>query len=304
MTNVQINKLSMMFTIKIIVSDMLALYSALPNFSDLYALFEILLKDIQKHGESQVKDVKGLTDEKEINSQNLIGKAMQIIRKALPYATKKNLTELKEVINYTESFLKKTQDVNLIQICRLIYKSVEEEVDNLNDYGITKALLDDFNAEIDLYESSIGKPRAGIVYRKDATTAIKKAFKETDEVLAKMDEVVDMLKKDNPEAYSAYMNGRIIVDYGKGKKNGSYSISGMMMDFGSGLPLAGVKVSIVGTDIVVVTKLDGLFVLPVKVPGEYKVMGELTGYKQSLTDVTVTGKDELTEIEMERENGE
>lgn len=300
MTNNQINKLSMMFTLKIIVMDMLALYSALPNFSDLYALFEGLLKDIQKYGESQVKDVKGLTDEKDIYSQNLIGKAMQIIRKVLPYATKNNLSELKEVINYNESFLKKTPDINLIQICRLIHKSVGDEVSHLGDYGITQVLLDGFNTDIELYENSIGKPRAGIVYRKDATTAIKQSFKEMDGVLVKMDEVVEMLRTDNPEAYNAYMNARNIVDYGKTRKNGGYSITGMMIDFNSGLPLAGVKASIVGTDVVAVTKLDGLFVLPVKVPGDYRVMGELTGCKPVVVDVTVTGKDELLEIEMER----
>jgi hypothetical protein len=56
---------------------------------------------------------------------------------------------------------------------------------------------------------------------KSATTAIGGLFKDTDAILKnKLDKLILSFRITNPDFYTNYLNARIIVDLGGGKKEG------------------------------------------------------------------------------------
>ena len=300
MTNKQQNRLSMMMAVAVICKDLAALFALLPNFTDLVTQLGILIKRIQDLGEAQELDYKGKTDLKSQVVNNLISQTMIIVRKVVAYATVNNLPELKEVVNYTESELKRMTDQDLRSACQVIHDETAEVLPSLADYKVTQHMLDDHQAAIDVYEQELTSPREGIIYRKNATTELSKAFKESTSLLNVMDSLVEMVRESNPEAYNNYMDARIVVDHGKGKKETTYTISGKVCDFETSKPLAGVQLSIPGTTIVVVTALDGLFNITVSAMGDYQLEAEAEGYKVQLLDVTVDGQQTGLEIDMEK----
>jgi 5-hydroxyisourate hydrolase-like protein (transthyretin family) len=66
--------------------------------------------------------------------------------------------------------------------------------------------------------------------------------------------------------------------------NAKASITGKVLDIKTGEPLAGVSLSIEGTNIKVYTDLDGLFSVDGITPGNYNLVLSLISYKSSLVE--------------------
>jgi hypothetical protein len=300
MTNKQQNRLTMMMAVAIICKDLAALFALLPNFPNLVIQLGNLIRRIQDLGEAQEKDYKGKADYKYQVADNLIAETMIIIRRVVAYATVTNKPELLQTVNYSKSELEKMTDQDVRAACQIVHDTTEEELPSLVDYKVTKVMLDAQQANIDLYTHEITSPREGIIQRKNATTELPKVFKEATGVLKVMDSLIETVRESNPDAYNNYMDARIVIDRGVGKKETVYVISGKIVDFETGKPLGGVSISVPGTTIVVVTAIDGLFHIEVTTMGEYQLEAEATGYKVQLIDVTVEGVTTEVEIEMEK----
>ncbi len=290
----------MFLAVKLVYADLAAVLDLLPNFTDFITLFTNAIKSIQRLTEEQLLDFKGKTDLKNSSASDLISKTMGIIRRMVAYTTINYLYELEEEINYSESELNKSTDDDLRAICQVVHDKASNELTNVADFGITQDMLDAQQTAIGDYSTNVSAPREGIMNRKYATAALQDAFKEATSALAPMDKLVSMLKDSDKETYKRYMNARIIVDYGKSKKDLEYTINGRIIDFESGLPLAGVSVAVVGTTIGVITGIDGTFPLTFKSPGEYTLRCEKEGYKAILNVVSVIGETAEVEIELER----
>jgi hypothetical protein len=291
----------MFLAVQVICSDLIAVFSALPNFTDLFTLFNGVIKNIKSYSEAQALDYKGKTETKSVLRINLIDQTLEIVRRVVAYATVNNLYELKEKVNYNQSELKRLTDTELRTICQVIHKETTGVLTPLAPFGVTQAMLDDLQHTIDDYFAEITSPREGIISRKNATAALKEEFKKGNQLLWKgMDKLVEIIKTTDVESYKSYKNARIIVDLGKGRKKSQYSIDGLAIDFESGLPLGGVSISVVGTTKVVMTGIDGIFSIPVEGPGEYSVRAERSGCKELIENVTVDGVPTDVALEMEK----
>jgi hypothetical protein len=297
----QNNKLDMLLAMQAICKANLAVLLLLPQFQQWFDELDKVIKKIQKLSEAQELDYKGKTETKATLKTSLISNTMEVGRRVVAYATINNLYELRQEVDYSESDLMKAADTNLRTISQVVKERATSVLPELALYGVTQAMLDDLQTAIDNYLSEIPSPREGIISRKNATSAIRLEFKKADDIVYnKLDKLVAMLKTSNPEVYESYMNARIIVDHGHGKQNGNYSIPGKVVDFVTGMPMAGVNVSIVGTTQVLMTGIDGLFDLPVKATGDYQVRGEKEEYQVLVEEYTVgNGQEELV-LEMEK----
>jgi hypothetical protein len=231
---------------------------------------------------------------------NLIGLSMQLVRAMIAYARVHELIDLYKTVSYTESKLKRLPVNDLIAVSRLIQEKADGLKDELDEFGITQAILDEQLKAIGDFSKEATAPRDAIIVKKNATMGLKVRFKDGRETIVKMDDLVDTIKETKTDAYNSYMNARIIVDYRKGKRNGAWYISGKAVDFETGYPVAGVSISIVGTSIVVITQLDGMFQLNVPGPGQYSVRGEHPNYRVNLKEVILIGESSEIEMEMER----
>ena len=165
--------------------------------------------------------------------------------------------------------------------------------------------MTEINTLVDEFTGDVPKPRLGFVNRKAATTALKEAFKQGNVKLEEMDILVDMLSDSDDElklnAYNGYKNARIVVNTGSRKKRKTAAVWGRVIDFETGLPIAGARVSIPGTSIVVVTLEDGSFRIALKSFGIYQLRIEMDGYKMHLEEeINVTAEMEEVVIELEK----
>lgn len=303
MKNSQKNKLDMLLAMQAICNSNMAVLLLLPQFDQWFQALGNVVKEIKRLSELQELDYKGKTETKNAKKVILIDKTMEVVRRTVAYAMVNDLYELKQEVDYTESDLLRSADTELRTLGQVVNERATNVLPELATYGVTQAMLDDQQEAIDDYFKEITKPREGIISRKNATTALKEEFRKADDIVYnKLDKLVAMLMTFNPEVYKSYMNARIIVDLGRGRSNGHYSIQGKAIDFETGLPKGGVKVSIVGTTQVIMTDIDGLFTLPVNGIGVYQVLAELAEHKSVIEEVTVmegNGQDEMV-IEMER----
>ncbi len=76
------------------------------------------------------------------------------------------------------------------------------------------------------------------------------------------------------------------------------ALTGTIMDSQSGELLAGVEVSIEGTDTKTYTDFDGNFSFKVK-PGEYNVVTNYISYSKNTETLRVDGKDNRVQIKLE-----
>jgi hypothetical protein len=304
MNTKQENKFSMYLAVQAICNDLLAIFALLPQFTNWFTQFGTVIKNIKTYSEAQELDYKGKTESKGARKQTLIDQTMEIIRRVVAYATVNDLHDLKEKVNYSASDLKRSPDTALRTICQVVYEQATSVFTELGTYGVTQVMLDDQQLAIDDYFKEVTAPREGIISRKNATVALLVEFKTGDEILTKrLDKLVEMLKITNPEAYNSYMNARIIVDLGKGRKKGEYMISGKVIDFATGMPLSGVTVAVVGTTIVVITGVDGLFNIPVKAMGNYVLRAEKNGYHELIEEEVFVGLEPL-DLTLELEVGQ
>jgi hypothetical protein len=296
----QENWLSMSLSVKEFCAQLSAIFTLIPGFPALLTLLETTIKEIQDLAIIQMTEYKGKAALKKVLKQNLVGLSMQLVRAMIAYAQVHELIDLYNTVSYTESKLKKLSMVELKAVSTLIYEKADGLKDELDEYGITPEILAAQLTAINDYSREATAPRDAIIVRKNATMALKVCFKDGRQAIVKMDDLVDTIKEKNADAFNSYMNARIIVDYRKGKRNGAWYISGKAVDFETGYPAAGVSISIVGTSIVMITQLDGLFELRVPGPGQYSLRGEHPNYRINLREVTLIGETSEIVMEMER----
>ena len=78
-------------------------------------------------------------------------------------------------------------------------------------------------------------------------------------------------------------------------------LTGTISDSGSGELLAGVEVSIEGTDMKTYTDFDGNFTFKVK-PGEYKVVTNYISYQKTSEKVNINTKENDVKIKLQSSN--
>lgn len=80
------------------------------------------------------------------------------------------------------------------------------------------------------------------------------------------------------------------------------TITGTVVDLESGETLAGVTVSVEGTDIKAYTDLDGNFSIQGVKPGNYDLVFSMISYKNSLVENMEVGKDKGQNLEIKLDN--
>lgn len=80
------------------------------------------------------------------------------------------------------------------------------------------------------------------------------------------------------------------------------SVSGKVVDITSGETLAGVAVSVEGTDLKVYTDLDGNFTISNLVPGSYNLILSMISYKKSLVENVQLKENEKEVIDIKLDN--
>lgn len=302
MESTQTWKLNMLFAVRNFKRKNESLAALIPKFSEAFDLLMKTSDELQSLSESQGKERKGVTMDKNILRKSLVDQCLKNSNKlSILSLQKENYTLLKE-IQFRESQFTNMKGARVVEKASLIYKNVEAHLAELADQGLDSDTQKVFHSAIMAFNDFLSMPRTAIAERKQMTKKINELFATADRYLKIMDFAVESAKKEHPDFYSNYRAARLIVDTG----TRSLALKASAKEMPSGIPLGGVVFIFrsAGTGGEVKKKTTDKGNLQVKSfkPGPWKVFISKDGYKKLETEIIIT-ENKTSELKVELEKG-
>ena len=212
MTNIQECKNSMELGLRDFLNKNASIANKLPNFVILFAQFNSNLDQIQVLREQQEIDTSGISDNKGLLRTNVVTKALDVSRKTETYAKMTNNPILAKEVHYSKTDLNKSSDLKLRDRALIIHDKADENIADLEEYGVNADMLVDLKKVIDLFNASIPEIRTGKTETKQVTRQLNRLLKANDEILVKFDLLVEVVRQTEPVFYSGYKDNRKIIN--------------------------------------------------------------------------------------------
>ena len=212
MTNIQECKNSMELGLRDFLNKNASIANKLPNFVILFAQFNSNLDQIQVLRELQEIDTSGISDKKDLFRSDLVIKAIDVSRKTETYAKMTNNPILAKEVHYSKTDLNKSSDLKLRDRALIIHDKADENIADLEEYGVNADMLVDLKKVIDLFNASIPEIRTGKTETKQVTRQLNRLLKANDEILVKFDLLVEVVRQTEPVFYSGYKDNRKIIN--------------------------------------------------------------------------------------------
>jgi len=300
-------KLSMYMVVKDFLNLNKTIVENLPNYSANATVLENNIIQIQAAAELQEFDKTGIADKKKQLRASLIAQAEDFSLKLVAYATNiGNMILLKEV-KYSKSELNRAADADLKNMTQCIYDRAHEHIASLDAYSITDGMLTTLLATINSFNEAIPTVREGATTKKLYTTQLENLYKATDDAIANIDKIVEIVRLTQPDFYTGYQDSRLMIN----TAGGSVALKGVVIDAASLEPLKGATLTITpdggkaalstngnGEFIVKKTAEKGGFMVKSLPEGTYNVTITKNGYKDQVVTVAVTDG-EMSELNIE-----
>lgn len=257
--------------------------------------------------QAQLVSSKGQTQTKEALKQQVITSILEIIKRAKAYAIVTDNLILKDDVNYTYTQLDAMPQNSLVSVAGKLVTTSAAHITGMAGYGLTRQMLDAVTPLLNEYAAALPGTKRAIATRKTATGGLADAFATSDNLMKKIDALMELVSTDDPSFYQEYKNLRVIVDLkGKAKPNGTgtMGITGTVSSMETGLNQPGVKVSLAGTNLSTLTDARGNYTLAVNEAGTYSLIASLNGYADYTEDDIEVNPGELTEVDFDMEPAE
>lgn len=152
------------------------------------------------------------------------------------YGKMKNNIVLTKEVSFNKSKLSKAKDNILPVYAQMVYDKAQENLSGIGAYGITEETQSLLKNTIEAYKASIGKPRMGQKEKKEATRQIQELFSMQEQILEKIDSLLNIIRLKNPDFYNRYKELRKVVNTGSGR----LSLKASVRELPAGIPLKGV----------------------------------------------------------------
>jgi hypothetical protein len=302
MTDSQENKLTMYQAVLALLASFISIWTGKPVIVAAKTFIEDRIARIRLYRQIQEKDTKGITISKDAIETNLIKATLKVVDGLVPHATATNNQELLKSIDYKPSDLKYTRDNYLIDKCKLVYNTADALRHELESYEVTDVDIMAISTLLGQYEIIVPAKRVSVTAQKVATAGIKTEIKEIDLHLKNnLDNLMLMFRSNKPDFYDGYKASRIIINLGQ-RTTGSKTIySGTVLNFSTGLPEAGVTVTITETGKFLVTGADGRFSFALTKGGTFTLKAEKAGFTTWNEDTTLIETGAQIDIEINLE---
>ena len=158
------------------------------------------------------------------------------------YAKTVGDTVLYENSNLTMTEIKAILDNKIMTTVNTVKDYAAKHLKDLEDYGMTQKMIDDYGKEADGFIEYFTTPQELVAEKKQATTELKKLFKQLDEQLTEhLDNHMMQYKTKNPKFYEIYENARIIFD----DPTITRSMMGKVLGEETNLPIENVLVTVI-----------------------------------------------------------
>ena len=265
--------------------------------------FDATYNTISEMQEAQMGSSKGHTQTKKELKQKLATDLLEIIKRAKAYAVVTHDLLLKEEMNFSATQLLEMPQESLIIACNRVVAACTPHMAELSAYGLKDDQITTATDTLALYTAALPGTKAAIAQRKTATSELSGLFSAADELLRKIDAMMEIVSSIDTVFYQDYKNLRIIDDLrGKNKpgKPGETGISGTAGNMETGDDLPDVKVSLAGTTYSTITDASGnySFALPA---GTYTLKASLSGFADYTEEDIEVIEGEYAEVDFDME---
>jgi len=265
-----------------------------------FGVFQANVTAINANIANQSLVTQGVTADKAQARETLNSLTAVIFQLARVWALANNdLTNAGE-FDFSRSEIEKVKDDSIIPFIEHRLAIINANSGTLIDYGITAALITQWQQAMSDFDTLNASPRSAIVSRKTSTAQLGILFKNTQKLLRDtIDPLVLPLKITHPVIYAQYVSSRIIIDR-KGPGLNKFTVKGTILDAVTLLPMENATIKLIGPDIAVEVKSneEGIFILQViKVKEEKAATLNVSApdYEPQSRTVTVTPTTSITE---------
>jgi len=215
MTGEQANKFSMYSATVNVLKAHLGSTTVIPAFAGAYERFDDLLDEIGVKDKERVSKTSGKVAAKD-EAEDSMAMATVIVSSGLvALAKSKNNVQLKDAAHIMESRFRHSRPTEQLNTAKLTYDLAVANKEDLAQFGITSAMLDDLKARIAAYETAVKEVSSGMAERSGARSAVSDLFVQADEVLKdELDRMMQIFRVTDPEFYNDYRSARVIRDLG------------------------------------------------------------------------------------------
>lgn len=224
MKNIQSAKLKMHQAVLDVMNGNEEIWGVVPQLKTVMEVFSENVKAVDELIAEQEEDIKTLLDAKPEKRKELIDLTSPVLNVLLAYGHDAKDKKLLKKLNSRKK-LTKSKDLDLIENCKFIYKTAhkfykksqeakEAEAENTNvimSYGLNDKMLEEIKTAEKAFIKSLSGFNAGLKNRKLVGKQISSKLKENDKLLRnKIDLLISIFEKSNPELFKKYSESRII----------------------------------------------------------------------------------------------
>ncbi len=281
MTSRQEAKLNMYNAVVTHCESNSAIVASVPAFQTAFNNFQDVYSSILETAQLEAQVIAGIAMDKSSLRKELAQQGADIAAAVYAFATAANNNTLKEQVNFSVSDLIHQKDELLGPVCTNISTAANDNIAGLAGYGITAAVLTDFNTLIGNYMLAVSAPRNAVTLRSSYSDGLKDLFKQGDDILKnQMDKIVNQFKNTEPLFYATYKNNRIILDAG----TSTTEAEGIITQSGTETTISGVLVQVVGQSYNTTSNGSGEYILKIQVPGTYSIKFTKSGFADKTID--------------------
>jgi hypothetical protein len=220
MNNIQTNQLNMFSSVDTFFKNYLTtLTTALPAMADVIHDFDDILSQINEEAKKQGKTVSGITDDKAEAKHELALLTAAVAGAIKAYSNRNALQELSAKVDFHQSEIEHGKDVDAINKARIVLEEAENILTALGTYNINQQKLQALSDAIAKFDALFGKRGSSKAGHTTTTQTLNLLFHTANNLLKhQADELMLMLKPDNPQLYAEYVNVRQIIDLGSRSK--------------------------------------------------------------------------------------
>ena len=156
------------------------------------------------------RDTDDKTSDKVEIRDKLIETTIDISSSILDYASKTGNNDLYEKVNYTKSDLELSRDTILKDMCQLICKKANENIENLINFNVNKKELFAYEILIEEFDKLITDPLELVRKKQEGRKSESVLINEIEDLLKeRIDNLVSIFKSSHPQFYETYLLARI-----------------------------------------------------------------------------------------------
>jgi len=308
MNNYQLNRFKMYGMVTDYLKDHLDKLNDFPGFKENYSVFLNMIEKISNDSRQQYEYARKESIMKKELRRDLEEKMLETSQKLKAYAILNQDHILLPNCSYTKWGLSRLRNLDLFTHASNLYKNAKDHLSDVVQFSIDADDLKDLKEKNDLFWESIPEHRLDEVSSSVATKNMAEAYSEADKALKYIDLTATIIGKSDHDFYSGYKNYRKQIKSGTVKM----ALKAQATEKDSGKPVAHVTFTFLLTKpfkvkgrknfkIVKKTKHLGGFKIMHMPAGEYDVVINKPGYKESQVEITVEDSVLLRmKVEMEK----